>query len=527
MSSIQVQGSSSGVGTITVVAPITANSRTLTLPDQNGTLLSSAGAISVNASTPASSLVFDAGGNLGVGTSLPLRKLVVSNGGAQGFEFGAGVGLSNGNELLNYNRSTGLYVQNTTYASAYAFYTGTAGTTRAVDIDSTGNVAIGTTVTSGAKFTVYTGSSATANSAVFATNDGTYNTSLQIQHSTAGIKLYNGNSQTATANNLIFGNTTTAETMRLDYNGNLFLTGAGTQLNTGFTNRLNVNGSIVAGPASGSTSGTIILQGQYGTYGATATFGTEYSSGGPSICYGVYPSNSSLGAFLSSSSVSAWRAAYTISGINGHQWYQSSSATTVPIGGTVTAPEVMRLDTNGTLNIYSTSRSYNSNTSGTAINGGQWFSGTTQVSGANMYLNQYNASGTAYCAYFYFNGALVGNINITATNTSLGTGSDYRLKHNIAPMTGALAKVALLKPCTFKWNVNDSDGQGFIAHELQEVVPDCVSGEKDEVDADGNPKYQSVDTSFLVATLTAAVQEQQELIKQLTERITVLENRQG
>ena len=67
MSSIQVQGSSSGAGTITVVAPITANSRTLILPDQNGTLLSSAGAISVNAATPAGSLVFDAGGNIFVG----------------------------------------------------------------------------------------------------------------------------------------------------------------------------------------------------------------------------------------------------------------------------------------------------------------------------------------------------------------------------------------------------------------------------------------------------------------------------
>ena len=70
MSSIQVQGSSSGAGTITVVAPITANSRTLILPDQNGTLLSSAGAISVNAATPAGSLVFDAGGNLGVGGNI-------------------------------------------------------------------------------------------------------------------------------------------------------------------------------------------------------------------------------------------------------------------------------------------------------------------------------------------------------------------------------------------------------------------------------------------------------------------------
>jgi hypothetical protein len=83
--------------------------------------------------------------------------------------------------------------------------------------------------------------------------------------------------------------------------------------------------------------------------------------------------------------------------------------------------------------------------------------------------------------------------------------------------------VALLKPVTYKWKVDGSDGQGFIAHELNEVVPDCVSGEKDAVDADGNPVHQGIDTSFLVATLTAAIQEQQALIIALTTRITALE----
>jgi hypothetical protein len=117
----------------------------------------------------------------------------------------------------------------------------------------------------------------------------------------------------------------------------------------------------------------------------------------------------------------------------------------------------------------------------------------------------------------------VGSIDVTTTATSYVTSSDYRLKNTIAPMTGALAKVAALKPVTYKWNVDGSDGEGFIAHELAEVVPQCVTGEKDAVDADGNPKYQGIDTSFLVATLTAAIQEQQALITQLTARITALE----
>ena len=95
----------------------------------------------------------------------------------------------------------------------------------------------------------------------------------------------------------------------------------------------------------------------------------------------------------------------------------------------------------------------------------------------------------------------------STTAVAYNTSSDYRLKEDVAPMTGALATVAQLKPVTYKWKADGSDGQGFIAHELQAVVPECVTGEKDAVDADGNPVYQGIDTSFLVATLVARIQE--------------------
>jgi hypothetical protein len=100
-----------------------------------------------------------------------------------------------------------------------------------------------------------------------------------------------------------------------------------------------------------------------------------------------------------------------------------------------------------------------------------------------------------------------GAITASGSTTSYGTSSDYRLKESIAPMMGALAKVSELKPVTYKWKADGSDGQGFIAHELAEVVPECVTGEKDAVNEDGSIKPQSIDTSFLVATLTAAIQE--------------------
>jgi len=125
-------------------------------------------------------------------------------------------------------------------------------------------------------------------------------------------------------------------------------------------------------------------------------------------------------------------------------------------------------------------------------------------------------------------GGQVAYINFIRQNTQQGyiyspsgggtiylTSSDYRLKENIAPMIGALAKVAQLKPVTYRWKQSGEDGQGFIAHELQEIFPDAVGGEKDAVDTyvdeDGNEqtriKPQGIDTSVLVATLTAAIQE--------------------
>ena len=132
--------------------------------------------------------------------------------------------------------------------------------------------------------------------------------------------------------------------------------------------------------------------------------------------------------------------------------------------------------------------------------------------------------GQGHVVFTFNNTTTCGTITTSGgTSTAYNTSSDYRLKNTIAPMTGALDKVALLKPCTYKWNVDGSDGQGFIAHELDEVVPGCVSGEKDAVDAEGKPQYQGIDTSFLVATLTAAIQELKAITDTQATRITALE----
>jgi hypothetical protein len=172
--------------------------------------------------------------------------------------------------------------------------------------------------------------------------------------------------------------------------------------------------------------------------------------------------------------------------------------------------ERMRIDSSGNLLVGCTGTP-SASVGGIQLQGGQsaQFIQTSALStGGYDHWNLYNGNG------------LVGHVYTSSSSTTYATSSDYRLKENVIPMTGALDKIAQLKPVTYKWKVDGSDGQGFIAHELQAIVPDCVTGEKDAVDSEGNPKYQGIDTSFLVATLTAAIQE-------LNAKVTALEAQLG
>lgn len=143
---------------------------------------------------------------------------------------------------------------------------------------------------------------------------------------------------------------------------------------------------------------------------------------------------------------------------------------------------------------------------------------------------------------FYSSDGAAGAIQTTGLTTAYNTSSDYRLKENVVPMSDALQRISKLKPSRFNFI---SDGKrivdGFIAHEVQEVVPEAISGEKDAVreeeyevtaavlDDDGNevtpavmgtrsvPEYQGIDQSKLVPLLVGAIQE-------LTARLEALEN---
>jgi hypothetical protein len=119
----------------------------------------------------------------------------------------------------------------------------------------------------------------------------------------------------------------------------------------------------------------------------------------------------------------------------------------------------------------------------------------------------------------------VGDITTSGTSTSFNTSSDYRLKENVVDITGATDRLKQLQPKRFNFIADaDTTVDGFLAHEVSDIVPEAISGTKDEVDADGNPVYQGIDQSKLVPLLVKTIQEQQATIDALTARITALEN---
>jgi len=160
--------------------------------------------------------------------------------------------------------------------------------------------------------------------------------------------------------------------------------------------------------------------------------------------------------------------------------------------------------------------------------GGEFLVGTTTAThsgvtskcilkSANDVLGLVTDSGNTQAVRFTNGTTAVGSINLTTTTTAYATSSDYRLKENILPMTGALATVQQLNPVTYNWRADGSAGQGFIAHEIQEVCPDAVTGEKD------GEQMQGVDYGKLTPILTAALQEAIAKIETLEARISALE----
>ena len=136
--------------------------------------------------------------------------------------------------------------------------------------------------------------------------------------------------------------------------------------------------------------------------------------------------------------------------------------------------------------------------------------------------NNNNSTGATYSIGFRQNNSTVGYISAASSTTSYNTSSDYRLKTNVKDLENAVDRVNALKPRKFTWIKDGKEEEGFIAHEVQEVYPDAVEGEKDAVDEEGNMKIQVMDYGKITPLLAAGLQEAFKEIESLKQQVAEL-----
>ena len=166
------------------------------------------------------------------------------------------------------------------------------------------------------------------------------------------------------------------------------------------------------------------------------------------------------------------------------------------------------------------------NTVGAQNSGAITFRTTTATYGGVMIMNHSTTNNTSagYIDCFYNTSYIGGIAQNGASNVAFNTSSDYRLKEDLKDF-GGLNLISNLKVYDFKWKTDNSRMYGVLAHELQEIIPYVVNGNKDEVKEDGKIKVQVVDYSKIVPILIKSIQEQQDIIEELKARIEALENK--
>jgi len=347
--------------------------------------------------------------------------------------------------------------------SNLVFRTGTSGGAERMRIDSSGNVGIGTSSPSN---TTHIYKNATMGSPASFTSA---NAGLRVQDSTNSM-YFDGNAIIAdgtgdftfgtTKSSPLILHTNATERMRIDPSGNV---GIGT---SSPETKLHINGTD-----------TIVLITEDSEGKATLRFGDTQGSVSQSMALAY---NTGGGDFT-----------FTANG--------SSERMRITSGGDVL------FGTTGIPN-------------GTSVYGTAFES----TSSGRMELNFGTSSaGFLYHIRFWNPNGGVGSISTEGSSTSFNTSSDYRLKENVVPMEGALDRVDALNPSRFNF-ISDPEKtvDGFLAHEVAEVIPEAISGEKDAVDEEGNPIYQGIDQSKLVPLLTAAIQELNAKIQELENKLT-------
>ena len=154
------------------------------------------------------------------------------------------------------------------------------------------------------------------------------------------------------------------------------------------------------------------------------------------------------------------------------------------------------------------------------------FGGSSSEAGISI-NDKDGATNNPHFVQFRRQNTIIGSISRNGSNDSVNynTSSDYRLKDGIVDKTDGIEKLKQLKPRKFYWKSNTDKTlvDGFLAHEVSDIVPEAISGTKDAVDEDDNIIPQAIDQSKLVPLLTAALQEAITKIETLETKVKTLE----
>jgi len=191
-----------------------------------------------------------------------------------------------------------------------------------------------------------------------------------------------------------------------------------------------------------------------------------------------------------------------------------------PMTFATNSAERMRIDGSGRLFVNSTSDVGTNNPvfSVNAANAGTF---------SNIMEARWTGTSSIYHLLVRNGNGLLGGVQSSGSTVSYTGTSDYRLKENVKPIQNGLQTVLSLKPITYDWIIDKSAGEGFLAHELQSVIPLAVVGEKDAVNDDGSIKAQGVDLSKIVVHLVAALQELSAKVDAQAAEITALQAKVG
>ena len=331
---------------------------------------------------------------------------------------------------------------------------------------------------------------------------------------------------TVGGNIYLYGNThaTRAADVALMSNGNEILTVDGTTLRVGIgvlspTTALDVSGTVTATAFAGAWNGTAIA----GLYG-----GTGVANSGKTITLGGNLTTS--GAFTTTLTVTANTSVTlpttgTLATLAGTETLTNKTLTT-PALGVATGTSFTGTASNHQNNFVKLSASANDSTTMWGYTGGAAAYANLRTYCAYDVGVSWISNGTASPSGFTPNAHAVfmagttisGDIRSGAINTTTySTSSDYRLKENITEINDAMERIRRLRPVSFQFKDpnNDIVYDGFLAHEVQEVISYAASGIKDAVTADGEIMPQMIDMSTMVGLLTAGIKELDARLAQL------------